>query len=168
MPFATSGQGEIVWASNQDDRFPGRVEPSAVTAQGLLRLAEFQSASLPARSLPLPDGFSGGLGVATIPKTSHSLLKVEVRAVEWGRTAFTHFRPGGTVARTYRHVDGRGSLATDYIVSGVRASAGKRDCVLAIMNIEFQGDAAGVPKLQLFGPSGLVAEKQLDAFSPLA
>jgi hypothetical protein len=168
MPFATSGQGEIVWASHQDEKLAGRVEPAAVTDQGVLRLTEFQSASIDARALPVPEGFSGGLGVGAIPKTSHSLLKVEVRAAEWGRTAFTHFRPGGTVARTYRQVDGRGSLATDYIVSGVRASAGKRDCVLAIMNIEFEGDAVGVPKLQLFGSAGLIAEKQLDPFPPLA
>jgi hypothetical protein len=39
--------------------------------------------------------------------------------------------------------------------------------VLAVMNIEFEDDQTGTPKLQLFGPSGLVAEKQLDEFPPL-
>jgi hypothetical protein len=120
----------------------------------------------------LPDGYSGGFGVATLPKTSHSLQKVEVTAKEWGRVAFTHFRPGGATAKAYREVADRGNLASDYIVSGAHiignASNRKRDCVLAIMNIEFEDDQTGTPKLQLFGPSGLVAEKQLDDFPPLA
>jgi hypothetical protein len=168
MPFVTTGEGEIAWVSNRDDRFAERVEPSALSEQGLLRLTEFQSCAIDGRALPLGAGFSGGLGVGAIPNTSHSLLKVEVRAKEWGRSAFTHFRPGGAVAHTYRQVDGRGSLAADYIVSGVRASRGRRDSVLAIMNIEFESEQRGAPKLQLFGPGGLEGEKQLDEFPPLA
>ena len=168
MPFVTTGDGQIAWVSNRDDRLPQRVAPSAVTDQGLLRLTEFQSCRIDARVLPLPDRFSGGFGVATIPKTSHSLNKVEVRAVNWGRVAFTHFRPGGAIAKSYRQAEERGDLASDYIVSGAHLIRGKRDCILAIMNIEFEDDFAGNPKLQLFGPSGLVGEKLLPVFPSLA
>jgi len=172
LPFVTTSDGRIAWVSNQDDRFADRVQPSGVTDQGLLRLTEFQSCRIAAQDLPLPDGFSGGFGAACIPKTSHSLNKVEVRAVNWGRVAFTHFRPGGAVAKSYRQVDARGNLASDYIVSGAHIIGGpgnrKRDCLLSLMNIEFEDDVTGVPMLQLFGPGGLVAERQLDAFAPLA
>jgi len=37
-----------------------------------------------------------------------------------------------------------------------------------LMNIEFEEEQTGAPKLQLFGASGLVAEKQLGDFPPLA
>jgi hypothetical protein len=172
MPFVTNHEGRIAWVSNQDSDFATRVAPAAAADQGVVRLAEFQSCRLDTRALPLPDGFSGGFGVATIPKTSHSLNKVEVRAVNWGRVAFTHFRPGGASAKAYRQVQDRGSLASDYIVSGAHilgtVSNRKRDCLLAIMNIEFEDDQTGIPKLQLFGPAGLVAERQLDEFPPLA
>jgi hypothetical protein len=172
MPFVTTGDGLIAWVSNRDDQFAQRVQPPEATDQGVLRLTEFQSCRIDVRGLPVPDGYSGGFGVATIPKTSHSLQKVEVMAKEWGRVAFTHFRPGGATAKSYRDVADRGSLASDYIVSGAyvigSASSRKRDCVLAIMNIEFEDDQTGTPKLQLFGPRGLVAEKQLGDFPPLA
>lgn len=168
MPFATTGKGEIAWASNRDEKLESRLTPAALADQGLLRLGEFQSAALNGRALPLPDGFGGGLGVATIPKTSHSLLKVEVRAANWGRSAFTHFRPGGAVAKTYRKADGRDNLATDYVVTGVHVAKGKRDCLLAVMNIEFEDDQTGTPRLQVFGPGGLLGEKALDPFPPLA
>jgi hypothetical protein len=168
MPFVTTDRGEIAWVSNRDDQFASRVLPSAVTDQGLVRLTEFQSCRIAARDLPLPDGFSGGFGAACIPKTSHSLNKIEVRAVNWNRVAMTHFRPGGAVAKSYRQVENRGSLASDYIVSGAHIVKGKRDCLLAIMNIEFEDDFTGTPRLQLFGPQGLAGEKQLSDFPPLA
>jgi hypothetical protein len=119
-------------------------------------------------------GLSGNydFGAMTIPRTSHSLNKVEVRAVNWGRVAMTHFRPGGTVAKGVRSVEDRGGLASDYIVSGVHvigtAANRKRDCLLALMNIEFEGDQTDVPLLQLFGPRGLVAERRLAEFPPFA
>jgi hypothetical protein len=172
MPFVTTGNGTIAWVSNRDDKFAERVAPAAVTDQGLVRLTEFQSCRIDARSLPLPDGYSGGFGAATIPRTSHSLNKIEVRAVNWGRVAMTHFRPGGLIAKSYRQADQRGSLASDYIVSGAHviggASARKRDCLLAIMNIEFEDDHTDAPLLQVFGPQGLAGEKRLDDFPPLA
>ena len=172
MPFVTGDAGQVAWVSNHDDEFPRRVAPEGLTDQGLVRLAEFQSCRIDARGLPLPDAFSGGFGVATIPKTSHSLLKVEVRAANWGRVAFTHFRPGGSAAKAYRTVDARGNLASDYIVSGAHIigspGARQRDCLLALMNIEFEEEHTGTPMLQVFGPTGLVAEKRLPDFPPLA
>jgi hypothetical protein len=172
MPFVTTGDGTIAWVSNRDERLADHIAPAQNTDQGLVKLAEFQSCRIDTRTLPLPSGFSGGLGVATIPKTSHSLLKVEVRAVNWGRVAFTHFRPGGAVAKSYRQVDDRGGLASDYIVSGVHVIGNgkqrRRDCLLALMNIEFEEDFTGTPVLQLFGPSGLLGERKLEDFPPLA
>ncbi len=118
MPFVTTGEGTISWVSNRDDGFTRRVAPAAVTDQGVVRLSEFQSCMIDSRALPLPDGYAGGFGCACIPKTSHSLNKIELRAVNWGRVAMTHFRPGGAVAKSYRTVEQRGGLASDYIVSG--------------------------------------------------
>jgi hypothetical protein len=172
MPFVTTAEGRIAWVSNRDERLADRVQPASATDQGVIRLAEFQSCRIDVGDLPLPAGFSGGFGVACIPKTSHSLNKVEVRALNWGRVAFTHFRPGGAIAKGYRQVQERGNLASDYIVTGAHISGTaanrKRDCLLAIMNIEFEDDYTGTPKLQLFGPSGLLEERQLSDFPPLA
>lgn len=172
LPFVTTGEGRIAWVSNRDEKLADRVRPGALTDQGLVRLTEFQSCRIDMRDLPLPDNFSGGFGVACIPKTSHSLNKVEVHAVNWGRVAMTHFRPGGAIAKAYRSVSERGGLASDYIVSGVHligtSAKRRRDCVLAIMNIEFEDQQTGTPLLQLFGPDGLVAEKRIDEFQPLA
>jgi hypothetical protein len=172
MPFVTNAEGMIAWVSNQDDAFPGRVLPTEVCEKGLLRLTEFQSCRIDAAKLPLPPGFSGGYGLATIPRTAHALMKVEVRARPWGRVAFTHFRPGGQFHRRYREVTERGGLATDYIISGMqvrgRGDARRRDTLLAVMNIEFADERTGAPKLQIFGQKGLVAEKQLADLPPLA
>ncbi len=168
LPFATTNEGSIAWVSNRDNRFANCVSPSALAVDGALRLTEFQSCRIDAKALPLPDGFAGGFGAATIPKTSHSLNKVEVRAVNWGRVAFTHFRPGGAVAKSYRKVEDRADIASDYIVSGAHIIDAKRDCLLAIMNIEFEDDNTGTPVVQLFGPTGLIGEKRLSDFPPLA
>lgn len=168
LPFATTGEGAIAWVSNRDDRYADRIAPAALAVDGAVRLTEFQSCRIDAEALPLPEGFSGGFGAATIPKTSHSLNKIEVRASNWGRVAFTHFRPGGAVAKSYRQVEARGGLASDYIVSGAHMIPNKRDCLLAIMNIEFEDDNTATPVLQLFGPNGLAGERRLDDFAPLA
>jgi hypothetical protein len=172
MPFVTDGRGTIAWVSNQDDRFAERVAPAAAVDQGLLRLGFFQSCRMDARTLPLPPGFSGSFATATAPPTSHSLMKVEVRAKNWDRACFTHFRPGGPAHKRYRSVAERGGLASDYIISGcqVRGTAADRkyDSLLAVMNIEFTSETLGHPKLELFGPRGFIAEKQLGEFPPLA
>jgi hypothetical protein len=172
MPFASDGNGMIAWVSNRDDEFPARVEPPTACHDGVLRLPEFGSCRIDAGKLPVEPQFSGGFGVATIPPTSHSLMKVEVRAKNWGHVAFTHFRPGGHFHRKYRTVGERGGLATDYIISGVQvrgsAASRKLDSILAIMNIEFEDKNSAFPTLQIFGPGGLVATKQLEEFPPLA
>jgi len=172
MPFVTTDEGTIGWVSNQDEQYARRIHPAEVADQGVVRLSEFQSCCIDAAALPLPDGFSGGFGAATIPRTSHSLNKIEVRAVNWGCVAMTHFRPGGAVAKSYRQVEQRGSLASDYIVSGAHVIGGARDrrrhCLLAIMNIEFEDENTGVPLVQVFGPRGLAGEKRLPDFPPLA
>ena len=168
LPFVTTDQGQIAWVSNRDDKAADRIAPSALAVDGAVRLSEFQSCRIDTATLPLPDGFAGGFGAACIPKTSHSLNKIEVRAVNWGRVAFTHFRPGGAVAKSYRQAETRGALASDYIVSGAHLIKGKRDCLLAIMNIEFEEDNTGTPTIQLFGPAGLAGEKRLEDFPPLA
>lgn len=172
MPFATDNRGMIAWVSNRDDRFAERVEPAALVQEGLLRMEFFQSCMLDARRLPLPAGFSGSFATATVPPTSHSLMKVEVRAKDWDRACFTHFRPGGPAHKRYRTVAERGGLASDYIISGcqVRGTAADRryDSLLAVMNIEFTEERNGSPKLQLFGPQGFMAEKALGEFPPLA
>jgi hypothetical protein len=168
LPFVTTEQGNIGWVSNRDDKAETRIAPAALAVDGAVRLSEFQSCCIDTATLPLPAGFAGGFGAACIPKTSHSLNKIEVRAVNWGRVAFTHFRPGGAVARSYRQADTRAALASDYIVSGAHIIPGKRDSLLAIMNIEFEEDNTGTPTLQLFGPTGLVGEKRLEDFPPLA
>jgi hypothetical protein len=168
LPFVTTNEGSIAWVSNRDERAEDRVSPSALAVDGAVRLSAFQSCRIDAAKLPLPNGFAGGFGAATIPKTSHSLNKIEVRVVNWGRVAFTHFRPGGAVAKSYRQVDKRGGLASDYIVSGAHLIHSKRDCVLAVMNIEFEEENTGTPVVQLFGPGGLVGERKLADFAPLA
>jgi hypothetical protein len=172
MPFVTTGEGSIAWVSTHDSEFTQRVAPAAVADQGVVRLSEFQSCMIDSRALPLPEGYAGGFGAACIPKTSHSLNKIELRAVNWGRVAMTHFRPGGAVAKSYRAVEKRGGLASDYIVSGAHvigpAHARKRDCLMAVMNIEFEDEHSDSPLLQVFGPRGLVGEKKLGDFAPLA
>jgi hypothetical protein len=171
LPFVTTGEGRVAWASNKDAGAAGRIAPSALVQNGAVRLSEFQSCSIDAAALPLPEGFTGGFGASTIPRTSHSLNKVEVRAVNWGRVAMTHFRPGGSAASAVRTVDDRGGLASDYIVSGAHvigtAANRKRDTLLAIMNIEAAGEP-GSPLVQLFGPGGLVASRQLGEYPPMA
>lgn len=172
MPFVTTGEGRIAWVSNHDDQLAQRIAPEAVTDQGLVRLTEFQSCRIDSRALPLPDGYAGGFGAACLPRTSHSLNKIELRAVNWGRVAMTHFRPGGAVAKAYRTVEKRGGLASDYIVSGAHvigsSQSRRRDCLMAIMNIEFEDDRTDAPLVQVFGPRGLVGERKLDDFQPLA
>ncbi len=167
LPFATTNEGSVAWVSNQDDKFSDRIAPSALAVEGTVRLSEFQSCRIDSATLPLPDGFAGGFGSATIPKTSHSLNKIEVRATNWGRVAFTHFRPGGAVAKSYRQVEQRGNLASDYIVSGAHLIHSKRDCVLAVMNIEFEDENTGAPTVQLFGPIGPPAASASSRTSPM-
>ena len=113
---------------------------------------------------------SGGFGAATIPRTSHSLNKVEVRAVNWGRVAMTHFRPGGAVAKSYRQVNERGDLASDYIVSGAHVIGGVGAQTRLPAGDHEHRIRRGTPgpPIQVFGPPGLAGERQLGDFQPLA
>jgi hypothetical protein len=87
-------------------------------------------------------------------------MKVEVTAIEWNATTFTHFRPGLASARAYQKPDARAGLATDYIVSGaaVYGKLGKviRDEIIAVMNIDDK-NVAGNPTVEIFSSRGLVA-----------
>ena len=107
-----------------------------------------------------------------IPLTSHSLKKVEVHVKEWNRSAFTHFRPGGQFHKKYRLADDRGGrgygLHRDRLPGPRESGKSPARRVLAVMNIEFQEEHTGSPKIQLFGPSGLIAEKSIGEFKPLA
>ncbi len=168
-PFAVDGDGNALWSSLKDEKLatslPGQTE------RGVIRLAAGQSCALDFNRLSLAPGFSGGLGVAVAPDTTHTLLKVEVRAPEWNAFAFTHFRPGLRSARGYQKPVQRGGLATDYIVSGASLvkskNSAQRDELIAVLNIDDQGLEAR-PVLELFGPRGLIARLPLGVIPPFA
>lgn len=168
-PFAVDAKGEAVWSAMND---PKLVEclPTQ-TERGVIKLASNQSCALDFKQLALPQNFSGGLGVAVSPDTTHTLLKVEVRVAEWGAFAFTHFRPGLRSARAYQKPKQRGGLATDYIVSGARLAKSKNsaqlDELIAVLNIDDQGLEAR-PVVELFGPRGLITRLPLGAIPPFA
>ena len=90
-------------------------------------------------------------------------MKVEVTAVEWNATAFTHFRPGLAAARAYQKPATRAGLATDYIVAGAAVNKSgrmKRDEIVAVINIDNK-NIAGNPTLEIFSSRGLVARVRL-------
>src|SRR5262249_4793980 len=115
-PFAIDGDGNAAWSSLKDEKLPASLPMQ--TERGVIKLAAGQSCALDFNQLRLAPGFAGGLGVAVAPDTTHTLLKIEIRAQEWNAFAFTHFRPGLRSARTYQKPAQRGGLFTDYIVSG--------------------------------------------------
>ncbi len=168
-PFAIDGEGNAVWSSIKDEKLSGALP--AQTERGVIKLAAGQSCALDLNQLELAPGFAGGLAVAVSPDTTHTLLKVEIRALEWNAFAFTHFRPGLRSARTYQKPEQRGGLATDYIVSGARiVKTGKSaplDEVIAVLNIDDQG-LEGRPVVELFGPRGLVTRLPLGVIPPFA
>ena len=168
-PFAIDGDGNAVWSSLKDEALPGSLP--AQTERGVIKLAAGQSCALDFNQLTLAPGFAGGLGVAVSPDTTHTLLKVEVRAREWNAFAFTHFRPGLRSARTYQKAEQRGGLATDYIVSGARLvkseNSAQLDELIAVLNIDDQGLEAR-PVAELFGPRGLITRLPLGVIPPFA
>jgi len=161
-PFIVDEAGTAVWSSQNDEllakELPGQFD------RGVIRLSANQSCRLDLQRLTLPDNFSGGLGLAVSPDTTHTLQKVEVRVAEWGAHAFTHFRPGLRSARMYQKPSQRGGLATDYIVSGARLVRTKSgilsDEVIGAINIGDKGTEAR-PVLELFGSKGLIKRIQL-------
>ncbi len=161
-PFIVDESGTAVWSSQSDRHFAA--EYPEQSDKGVIRLRTGQSFRLDLQRLDLPDNFSGGLGLAVSPDTTHTLQKVEVRVAEWGAHAFTHFRPGLRSARMYQKPSQRGGLATDYIVSGARLVRTKSgilsDEVIGAINIEDKGTEAR-PVLELFGSKGLFKRIQL-------
>jgi hypothetical protein len=168
-PFAVDGDGNAVWSSIRDEKLPSCLP--AQTERGVIKLAAGQSCVMDFNRLSLAPGFSGGLGVAVSPDTTHTLIKIEVRALEWNAFAFTHFRPGLRAARSYQKAEPRGGLATDYIVSGARLVKGKisaqRDELIAVLNIDDQG-LEGRPAAELYGPGGLIKRLSLGVLPPFA
>jgi hypothetical protein len=168
-PFAVDGDGNALWSSLKDEKLPANLP--AQTERGVIKLGAGQSCALDFNRLSLAPGFAGGLGVAVSPDTTHTLLKIEVRALEWNAFAFTHFRPGLRSARTYQKAEPRGGLATDYIVSGARLARGKNsarmDELIAVLNIDDQG-LEGRPAVELFGPGGLITRLSLGVIPPFA
>jgi hypothetical protein len=157
-PFATDAGGNVAW-STADEKTAQAIAPTPLE-RGAIRLGTQQSCVLEAARLSLPDNFSGGLSLAVTPDCNHTLMKVEIRAQEWGAHAFTHFRPGLRSAQAYQRPRQRGGLGTDYITSGARLAAGQYDELLGVINITAQ---TGRPALEVFGPRGLQARVTLDA-----
>lgn len=168
-PFAVDGEGRAVWSGMEDKKLAECLPRQ--TERGVIKLGTGESCALDFDRLSLEAGFSGGLGVAVSPDTSHTMLKIEVRIPEWNAFAWTHFRPGLRSARAYQKPAQRGGLATDYIVSGARLKK-RRDSVqldelIAVINIDDQG-LEGRPVLELFGQKGFIRRLPLGAIAPFA
>jgi hypothetical protein len=162
-PFITDGNGKVAWQTADGTKLPASISEKQ-TERGVIKLAGQQSCIFDCSQTDLPAGFSGGLSLAIAPLSNHTLMKVEVKVVEWNATAFTHFRPGLAAARSYQKPQSRAGLATDYIVAGagVSAKAAKlnRDEIIGVINIDDKG-ITGNPALEIFSPSGLVARIKL-------
>lgn len=162
-PFITDENGRVAWQTGDGSKLPSSISEKQIE-RGAIRLPGQQSCIFDCTKLDLPKGFSGGLSLAITPLTNHTLMKVEVTAVEWNATAFTHFRPGLASARSYQKSPTRAGLATDYIVAGaaLTADGGKtrRDEIVGVLNIDDKS-IAGNPVLEVFSSRGLVARKPL-------
>jgi len=166
-PLITDEKGNVVWQAGETAKFPATISEKQIE-RGIIKLGGQQSCILDCSQLNLTRNFSGGLSLAIRPLSNHTLMKVEVRAVEWDATAFTHFRPGLAAARAYQKPLHRAGLATDYIASGARleTNSGKisRDEVIAVINIDDR-NIPGSPTLEVFAPGGLVARIPLGEVS---
>jgi hypothetical protein len=162
-PFITDANGKVVWQTGEGSKLPSSI-PEKQTERGAIRLAGQQSCVFDCSRTDLPKGFSGGLSLAITPLSNHTLMKVEVIAVEWNATAFTHFRPGLAAARAYQKPLSRAGLATDYIVAGaaVASDGGKtrRDGIVAVINIDDKS-IAGNPTLEVFSSAGFALRVRL-------
>ncbi len=168
-PFLSGRDGRVYWSSQHDQEFARQV--GAQAHQGVLRLSPHQLQVIDSRKLPLTDAFAGGLGVACRPVTNHTLMKIEIAVREWQAVTYSHFRPGGSSSRSLLKIEERQGLASDYIISGIHVEgqdqAWKRDALLSVMNIEFDG-GNGSPVLELFGKHGFVARRSLPQLPALA
>ncbi len=164
-PFITDGNGSVAWQTGDGSKLPASISEKQIE-RGAIRLPGQQSCIFDCAQLTLPKGFSGGLSLAITPLSNHTLMKVELTAVEWKATAFTHFRPGLAAARSYQKPSSRAGLATDYIVSGASliGESGKmrRDEIIAVINIDDK-NTAGNPTLEIFSSNGLLARQPLGA-----
>lgn len=162
-PFITDDGGKIAWQAGDNAKLLDSISKQQCE-RGAIKLAGQQSCLFDSAKIDLPRGFSGGLSLAIAPLSNHTLMKVEVLAVEWNATAFTHFRPGLAAARAYQKPQPRAGLATDYIVAGAalatKAGKVKRDEIVAVMNIDDKS-IAGNPTLEIFSSAGLVARVSL-------
>jgi len=158
-PFITDANGAVAWQTGNGTKLPDTI-PEQQIERDAIKLAGQQSCIFDCSHTALPKGFSGGLALAITPLTNHTLMKVEVVAVEWNATAFTHFRPGLASAHSYQKPQSRAGLATDYIVAGAALATKQRDEIVAVMNIDDKS-VAGNPVLEVFSPDGLLARVRL-------
>ncbi|HZS44577.1 MAG TPA: hypothetical protein VFC63_05700 [Blastocatellia bacterium] len=169
LPFVSDAKGEVAWTSTNDQRFSNIA--GAFRDRDTIRLKTFQSISLDTREMTIAKDFSGGFGVAVSPESTHTLMKVEVRAENWNTAAFTHFRPGGALSKGYLKAKDRGETQTDYVIGGARverSATADLDCLLAIMNIGMEDGKTGTPSLEVFGSKGLLTTLKLGEFPALA
>lgn len=169
-PFACGTDGQIYWSSRHDQEFQAR--NAASLENGILRLAPHQTRLLDSGDLPLESGFAGGLAVACRPVLNQTLLKVEVRIKPWQAVCYSHFRPGATSSRRLLEIKGRDGLVSDYLISGVQVEyegeSYKYDSLLAFMNIDFETEETGEPVVELFGPAGFMARREMGELPGLA
>jgi hypothetical protein len=162
-PFIVDGAGKVAWQAGTETKFPSTISEKQIQ-QGAIKLGGQQGCIFDCSRVELPKDFSGGLSLAITPVSNHTLMKVEVTAVEWNATAFTHFRPGLAAARSYQKPANRAGLATDYIVAGAavtpKGEKMKRDEIIAVINIDNQS-IAGHPTLEIFSSHGLGARVPL-------
>ncbi len=164
-PFITDHNGNVAWQMGPDTKPPKSISEKQIEHNSI-KLGGQQSCILDASQFNLPKGFSGGLSLAISPQSNHTLMKVELRAVEWDSPTFTHFRPGLASARAYQKPKHRSGLATDYIASGARLQtrSGKIswDEVIAVINIDDK-NITGNPTLEVFSSGGLLTRVALGA-----
>src|SRR5262249_49473278 len=116
MAYVADDGGKARWTT-KDSRLANLL-PRGFYSKDAVRMRPFQSCSFDFEELSLESQFAGGIGIATSLKTSHVLMKIEVRVKNWGTSAFSHFRPGSRSARALQGIKSRGGLVSDYIVSG--------------------------------------------------
>jgi hypothetical protein len=162
-PFITDSNGKVAWQTGDGSKLPNSISAKQID-RSAIKLAGKQSCVFDCSQIDLPKGFSGGLSLAITPQSNHTLMKVEVTAVEWDATTFTHFRPGLAAARAYQKPQPRAGLGTDYIVAGAslasKAGTMMRDEIVAVINIDDR-NIAGNPTLEIFSSRGLVARVPL-------